>query len=267
MASASIMLSRLNEISPFASAQGIFDIGCGTGAITKSVLNEYGKEIPSDARLVAGDFSDGMLELVREKRGEALNGSDDDEVKEAWRRLQIINIDAHDLGSSGLEDGVFSHVIGSMVYFLLPEPPRALRETYRVLCDGGVVASMNGMKVEHIDAINEAVEVIRPGTNLQLLKGVWTSEDGVKGELERAGFVNVEVKVSESRIEYESHRGFAEMLLKMPVMDNLYRDWKQDERARLTVVLAEKLKDKNPEEPGSLKGKNIAAFGRKKAAA
>lgn len=227
------------------------------------MLGEYADALNADVRLLAGDFSEGMLDVLRETKAEkssVVNG-EKDKAREAWAKLDIRNIDAHNL--EGIADGCFSHVIGCMVYFLLPDPRKALRETHRVLCADGTVATMNGKTMQHIDAIGEAVEEIRPGTHLKLLSGAWTSEEGIKGEFEAAGFGDVQTLLVEAEMDYESHEKLAELLLKMPVMGNVIEGWEESENERLEEVLIEKLKAKNWEAPGTLKGVTIMAFARK----
>ena len=165
------MSGRLDEIWSFSKANAIFDNGCGTGPIISHILERYGGELPESTTILAGDFSDPMLEPLRKKK--ATNTQTPGDV---WDRLEIRNLDAHDL--SGVPDNSVSHVTGGMVYFLLPDPRKALKETHRVLCPGGIVATSNGRTSQHVDALSRAVEKVRPGTHLSLLSGVWTSEAG-----------------------------------------------------------------------------------------
>lgn len=251
-----VMLECMNGMSSFTSAAGIFDIGCGTGSVMSSLLDTYGNGIPSTARLLAADFSESMVDKLREvKQDRVVQG------KELWERLEIQQLDAHDI--STLSDSSFSHVVGGHVYFLLTDPEQALRETYRVLRHGGVVASSNGKQSQHVDAINEAVETIRPGTNLRLLQGPWTSEAGVKGLLEAAGFTDVETILVPSTMPYESHIEFAKMLLSMPVMKSTIEDYSDSEGERLLDALIAELGKRNPAQPGELQGTSIVALARR----
>ncbi|RMZ85433.1 hypothetical protein DV737_g875, partial [Chaetothyriales sp. CBS 132003] len=247
-----MMITRMNELWPFSKAKGIFDNGCGTGAILSHILEQYGVEIPPSARILAGDFSDHMLQVVRKTK----QAKSESPEKDVWGRVEIRNIDAQDLSS--IPDDSVSHLTGGMVYFMLPDAQKALKESNRVLCPGGVIALSSGKSSEHIDALGEAVEKIRPGTHLTLLTGVWASEVGVKKELEAAGFVDVETHLVASSMGYQSHQQFAEMLLQMPVMKNVVDGFSEEEESRLLQGTVDRLRAINPVEPVAAAGMRVA---------
>lgn len=247
------MIHRLNERSPFATASGVFDNGCGTGAVISYILDAFGREIPDSATVSAADFSQHMLEKLGEAKGANVSAG-----KQVWDRLQLHNLDAHDL--STIATGSVSHVTGGHLYFLVSNPRQALKETYRILGQGGVLALSSGKNSQHIDALHDAVEIIRPGTNLQLLQEPWASEAGVKNELEASGFVDTETFLVEAEIRYETHQDFAKTLLVMPIMKNAVESYSEDEKKRLLVTLVEALCSRNSAEPGTLTGTSIVAL-------
>lgn len=251
------MAARINELWPLNESTGIFDNGTGTGSIISHILETYGADIPKATQLLAGDFSEPMLDVLRQKKQDNL-----DQQGDIWERLEIRNIDAHDL--SGITDNSFSHVTGGHLYFLLPDPRQALREVNRVLCLSGVIALTSGKSSQHIDALCDAVETVKPGTNLKLLKEPWSSEDGVRGELEATGFVNVETHLHDTSINYTSHEDMADMLLVMPVMKDASKDFSDGERNLLRQQLVANLREKNPTAPGSLQGVGIIALAQKR---
>lgn len=250
------MLNHMNQLVPFSSATSVFDVGCGSGSVISSILGTYGSEIPASAELLAGDFSPAMLEGLSQRKRTKL-----DEGNPIWDRLEIKQIDAHDLSS--IESGSISHVASGHMYFLLDDAEKALRETYRVLCSGGVFGTSSGSGGEHIDALENAIEDIRPGTNLRMIKEEWKNEDSVKRILERAGFVEIETFVVENEMEYERHEVFADTLLTMPIMKDATADFDESEVLRLRKCVAQQLRKRNPDEPGMLKGSNIVALARK----
>lgn len=251
------MVARMNEISPIATARGILDNGCGGGALISHILSEYGAKIPATASITAGDFSDPMLDAVREAKQARIA-----EGKTEWERLQVRKLDAHDL-SGEISDGELSHVTGGHLYFLLTDYRKALKETYRVLDRGGVLAISGGKESHHLDALRDAVEVIRPGRDLLMIQEPWASEAGVKNEMEVAGFVEVETFVVGGEFKYENHADFAKMLMTMPIMKNVVSDYSEDEKKRLLVELEGALRKRNPAEPGVMTGFSIVALGRK----
>ncbi|KEF58900.1 uncharacterized protein A1O9_03743 [Exophiala aquamarina CBS 119918] len=248
------MILRLNERSPFATARGVFDNGCGTGSVISYILDVFGSEIPDSALVSAADFSRHMLEKLRETKEANVAAG-----KQVWDRLQLHNLDAHDL--STMADGSVSHVTGGHLYFLVSNPRQALEETYRILSKGGVLALSSGKGSQNLDALHDAVEEIRPGTNLQLLQEPWSSEAGVKNELEACGFVDTETFLVDAEIRYETHDDFAKTLLLMPIMKQAIESYTEDEKKRLLVKLVQALRSRNSAEPGTLTGTSIVAFG------
>lgn len=250
------MVTRMNELWPFSEANGIFDNGCGSGTIISYILDTYGSNIPESASLIAGDFSDHMLDVLGKTQQDRML-----QQGGVWNRLEVRKIDAHDL--STISDGSLSHVTGGHLYFLLEDARTALNETLRVLSPGGVLAMTTGKGSQHIDALCDAVEKVRPGTQLKLLREPWNSEDALKQELETIGFVDAETFLVASDMKYENHQDYADMLLVMPVMKNVFGDYDEGEKVRLREQLVENLRGMNPAAPGSLKGTSIVTLARK----
>lgn len=147
-------------------------------------------------------------------------------------------MDVHDLLSVASDS--LSHVTGGMLYFMFPDALKALRETNRVLMPWE--SSLLPMaRVANIDALRDAVEKVRPGTNLTLLPEAWTSEAGVKGQLTTTGFVDVETHLVESSISYQSPQQLVELLLLMPVMKNMMQGFSEKEMADLLLWIISRL--------------------------
>lgn len=250
------MIARMSEIWPFNAARGILDNGCGSGSIISYILEEYGDKLPASATVTAGDFSQSMLDVLRAHKQAHIDNNDT-----AWDRLQIYKLDAHDL--KDFDDDSISHVTGGHLYFLLDNPQRALAATNRVLCPGGLVGLTSGKSSQHIDALCTAVETIKPGTNLKLLKEPWSTELGVQGELRACGFERLETFLVESTITCTDLQEFARTLLLMPVMQETLRGFSDEDRNRLLIHLVENLRAMDPSERGVFTGVNIVAVGRK----
>src|SRR5207237_1135313 len=118
------ILAAMNAATPFASATSIVDVGCGTGNVLDTLMDEYGSQIPAGARLIASDFSQGMVDVVRRRKMEQADN-------QLWQQVEPVVCDAADL--HGISDGSASHVMGNMVYFVLPDPRKGLAEAHRVL--------------------------------------------------------------------------------------------------------------------------------------
>ncbi|KAK5943546.1 hypothetical protein PMZ80_004554 [Knufia obscura] len=250
------MVARMNEIWPFSTARGLFDNGCGTGAVISAILDAYGVDIPAAASVLAGDFSQPMLEVLIEAKQSKSTASEP-----AWDRLEIRQIDAHDL--STIATASVSHVTGGHLYFLLSDAQMALAETHRVLCPGGVLGMTSGKGSQHIDTLRDAFEQTKPGTKLNLIQEPWSSEEGVRGILEAAGFVSVEISLVESEVAYQTYEDFAETLMLMPVVKNITASYEKEECIQVQQYLTRNLREINPRAPGTLKGVSIIAHARK----
>lgn len=258
-----MMVHRMNESYPFASAKGILDNGCGWGGIVSHILDAHGDQIPQAATLLAGDTSEAMLQSLREKRDTKIANVTSATTKNSWSRLTIQNLDAQDLAS--ISENSLSHVTAGHLYFLLPKPILALRETYRVLTPNGITALTTSQSAQHVTALQDAFERVKPGTNLQMLKEPWSSVDGLKRELEAVGFVDVEVVTIETEMKYDTGNieGFVDMLLGMPVLSDTLAGFDEEERGRLNGVVVEELSRADPEGKGVLKAVGILTLGRK----
>ena len=253
---ATVLIRRTNERLPFSNATSIFDVGCGSGTLVFLIVEKYGLDIPTSTNILAGDFSEHMLDNVRQTQKARSK-----EANDIWDRIEVRNVDAHDLSS--ISAGTISHMVSGMVYFMLPDPRKALREAHRVLCAGGIIGISSGKSSQHIDALCKAVERVRPGTNLELMSGPWHFEDGVKAELEATGFVDVETQVEETSMDYLSHKDLASTLQQMPVIKNATKSFSMDQMTDLEQVIVEELRKVSPDEPGRILGKMIVAVARK----
>ena len=92
----------------------VLECACGTGAISIYIA-------PACKKLLASDFSDGMLQQAKKK----LKNFDNVEFK----KVDIIDIKE--------KDGSFDVVVAGNVIHLLPEPQIAMKELTRVCKDGG----------------------------------------------------------------------------------------------------------------------------------
>ena len=192
-ASVETVIARVNEIWPFSKASGILDNGCGTGQIMSHILDNHGKEIPASTEIIASDFSEHMLAVLRSKQ--EANADVD-----GWQNLKLLNLDAHDL--SAITDESLSLVTGGHVYFLLEDFRKALQETRRVLCPRGVFAMTSGYQADHMYALQDAIDLIKPGTNAVFVREPWNSMVGVEELLLECGFKDVEMSLTSTDMQY-----------------------------------------------------------------
>ena len=94
----------------------VLECACGTGAISAQIAKKC-------KRLIATDYSDGMLKEVKRKCG----------------RFPNVTVRRADITSLNCRDGRFDKVVAGNVIHLLPDPAQALNELMRVTKRGGKV--------------------------------------------------------------------------------------------------------------------------------
>jgi len=248
------MLSRANALHPFAHATGILDNGCGPGPVMSRIIHDYGHEIPSSSPLTCADFSDGMLAQVRAAKERA-------GAESPWARVDVLNQNAMDLCE--VADGSVSHVTAGMVYFMVPDPQKALKESLRVLRPEGVLALSAWEGSEWLDLMN-LLPKVRPDKTMPTMPGAWTSTGGIKGEMEKAGFRDVEVHECPVTMAFQHYESFARFFsTKLPHMVALTKDMSEEEVGKLQALMVEGMKKMCPQAPGALKGMSLVGVGRK----
>ena len=94
----------------------VLECACGTGAIASAIA-------PACARVVATDFSEGMLKQARKKLA----------------RYPNVVVEQADITHLRYADNSFDAVVAANVIHLLPEPGDALKELKRVTRPGGTI--------------------------------------------------------------------------------------------------------------------------------
>ena len=94
----------------------VLECACGTGAIAAAIA-------PACARVVATDFSEGMLKQARKKLA----------------RFPHVVVEQADITDLHYADDSFDAVVAGNVIHLLPEPGEALKELKRVTRPGGTI--------------------------------------------------------------------------------------------------------------------------------
>lgn len=155
------MLDVVNTTLPFSTASTILDIGCGPGTLPTLLFRKYGEQIPQTTKLIATDFSAGMVEAAKMRKEKEMQ-SDDVHAVKCWARLELDVMDAQNLEK--LATNSVSHVMGSLVYFMLPEYKKGLSEAHRVLSDDGIFACTSWGKVGWMGFVVQAAQTVTQKT-------------------------------------------------------------------------------------------------------
>ena len=94
----------------------VLECACGTGAISASIA-------PACARVVATDYSEGMLKQARKKLAKYSN----------------VTVEQADITDLHYANDSFDAVVAGNIIHLLPEPGDALKELKRVVRPGGTI--------------------------------------------------------------------------------------------------------------------------------
>lgn len=162
------------------------DVGCGTGALSESVL-----AIQSPSELIAIDASEGFVNAAQQRLGDAAH-------------CRIGN--AMDLP---FQDNRFDFVVSGLVLNFLSEPVEAIREMKRVTSPGGAVAvyvwDYSG-KMEFLTYFWDAVVEHDPGA-LKFHEGKRfpdSSEEGLRRLFDVAGLPNTTIEPLEVETRFKT---------------------------------------------------------------
>jgi SAM-dependent methyltransferase len=178
--------------------------GCSTGAIIPALLRAM--DPPNQGRVIALEAEGPMLEKARQR------------VAECDRRRVFLK--GESMRKLKFADRVFDVVISNMSWLDLPEPGAALREFFRVLGPGGVVAlglPLRGTLQEVYDLFAEvALKHDLPDVHRvleQQTKHMNPDEAEARRLLEGVGFQLVSVHSRDHEISFSSGRDFFESVL------------------------------------------------------
>jgi len=250
------LIRKMNETLPVSEATAILDVGCGPGTTIGLLIKELGPEIPQNARLVASDFSAGMVEQVEERKKTA-----DDP---AWLRIEPLVSDAQDL--IGIEDSSISHAMSSLVYNLVSDSQKALDTAYRVLKPGGVVCMSTWTDLEWIDFTKIAAEKTKgnKGPN-SLFPESWQSIEGIKKMFEEAGFKDCTFEYQDAFMSFDDPTHFFNGFIraKNPGALLYIGGYTDEELDRFQEEYMKLVNERHPQSPKKLKGIFIISTGRK----
>jgi SAM-dependent methyltransferase len=169
------------------SGEHVLDVATGPGTLAVAAARR-------GASVTAIDFAADMLAILR-SRAERAGLS------------QAIEARIADAAALPLQDGSFDAAFSMFALNLLPDPHQALCEILRVLRPGARVVigvSGRGMRTKGLLAAIEIIQAALPGAALPDREMPFAEPDELRAELERAGFVGVEVREPEHAIDYPS---------------------------------------------------------------
>jgi SAM-dependent methyltransferase len=253
------MVKGSNAVYPFSSALTVLDIGCGPGQVSDELIKAYGAGLPASSRLVALDFSSGILKQLQDWKEEAISKGE-----AVWAKVEAMQCDATNL--SAFLDNSVSHALAGFVIFSIPEADRALKEILRVLTDqnGGGVFAMSSWQGSEWAELMSFPSKVRPEKPVMNLPPKWSTVEGLRAELEVAGFRDVDVHTIETHMPFDDPEEISRFILtQFPLMTQATADMTSEELEKVLELMVEFIKSKHPSSPGHLDGTAIVAVGRK----
>jgi ubiquinone/menaquinone biosynthesis C-methylase UbiE len=98
-----------------------------------------------------------MIEAARMRKEKEMH-SEDIQAASCWGRLELDVMDAQNLEK--VTNNNVSHLMGSLVYFMLPDYKKGLSEAHRVLSDDGVFACTSWAKIGWLVFVTQAAQKV-----------------------------------------------------------------------------------------------------------
>ena len=146
---------------------------------------------------------------------------------------------------------------------MTPDPQKCLSESKRVLKDGGVLTCSSWQGSQWMELMSLLPQV-RPDKKMPEIPKEWMNVDGMKSELQKAGFENVESHQVHTSMHFEKLASLVDFMAnKMPHMVMLTKDFTEDDKEKLTALMIAEGKKMCSTEPGTLQGTALVCVGRK----
>lgn len=252
------LFSQMDIALPISQASAILDVGSGPGNCLAKLMDTFGSQLLPDTRLIASDFSEGMVEQIRERQNK------EQDANSLWRRVEAKVLDAQEL--EGIEDGSISHITGTHVYNLVADGRKALQAALRVLKPGGVVGITTVAVAEWMELMALAARKIRgdDAPEFKLPASLCTVE-GIREEFKIVGLAEVFVEEVDSYMDVTDPsfmiNGF--IRARNPGALTFVGEYSDEEMDRFVEEWLRLVRERHPKEPVMLKGVSIIAIGKK----
>ncbi|PYH74586.1 gliotoxin thiomethyltransferase [Aspergillus vadensis CBS 113365] len=164
----------------------VFDNACGLGVVSSYLNSTLPEEVKRHWTLTCGDVTELMVEYTK-LRSE----------KEGWVNAEAKVVDAQ---WTGLDGDRYTHVLSAFAFMMIPNARAAMRECFRILQSGGVLATSTWRTSSWLVIMKEAIEATPWNVKFPTMKEFlalhnegWDDETFVKARFEEEGFEDVEV--------------------------------------------------------------------------
>lgn len=220
----------------------VLDNACGTGIITKEILNSFPASSGQWPKIYAADISSSMVSTLADvaKAKGWVNAS--------GGLVESAVVDAQELG---FKDEMFTHSYMNFGIFFAPEPEKVAREIYRTLKTGGRAYVTSWSKLGYLPIIRGAQKAVRPDDTPWTVPfgEEWLQEWKLRQALEAGGFEGSKVNVQKKTASFrgEDLDDLVE-IMKMGFAEHVTKGWSEEETEKWKQLLRENLTDKQKEE-------------------
>ncbi|OTB04079.1 hypothetical protein M426DRAFT_166826 [Hypoxylon sp. CI-4A] len=187
-------------IPPITPGAIIHDNGCGTGAVTRAILEIYPGLLASPTKTVihATDINPAFIDDFRAFV-----------VLRGWEH--IVEPDAMPAENLSLQDSTLTHSFTNFLIFGARDPPIAVAEAYRTLAIGGVAVMTTWAVLPHAKALDRTRETLYSEHGVSHIHPKWTNATYLEELLKTAGFSNVHSSQVNSTLEYDTMEKWIEI--------------------------------------------------------
>ncbi|KAH8726578.1 S-adenosyl-L-methionine-dependent methyltransferase [Phaeosphaeriaceae sp. PMI808] len=185
---------------PIPAGAVVHDNGCGTGAVTRAILEIY-SELVSSSPATSINATDINPTFIGDFKKQV--------ASRGWEStVHPTVMAAEDLA---LPDSTITHSFTNFLIFGSRNAPKAAAESLRTLVPGGVAVMTTWATLPHAKALDLTREKLHGEHNRPHIKPEWFDSSHLKSLLKNAGFSRVEVVQANSAMMHESMDAWTQM--------------------------------------------------------
>ncbi|EHA22761.1 hypothetical protein CBS63078_24 [Aspergillus niger] len=225
--------------TPSNKPMAVFDNACGLGIVSSYLNSTLPEDVKRHWTLTCGDITELMVEYTKLRI-----------EREGWVNAEAKVVDAQ---CTGLPADKYTHVLTAFAFMMIPDARAAMRECFRILQSGGVLATSTWRTSSWLVIMKEAIETTAWNVKFPTMKEFlalhnegWDDESFVKARFEEEGFEDVEV----TAVQRETSLTISEFMEvgggMIPIVTGAFWTPEQREKyeAKAPVVIREYLEEK-----------------------
>ncbi|PWY84685.1 S-adenosyl-L-methionine-dependent methyltransferase [Aspergillus sclerotioniger CBS 115572] len=233
------LIEQSGILNPSPHPRVILDNACGLGIVSSHLNRTLEEEVKKQWTLTCGDVTEMMVEHTKLRI-----------EKEGWVGAEARVVDAQ---CTGLEGGKYTNVFTAFAFMMLPDARAAMKECFRILQPGGVLATSTWKISTWIVLIKEAIDTMPGGLkfpNMKEFLGMhnegWDDESFVKERFEEEGFQDVKVTtvVRETSLTISEFMEISQGVISIVIGAFWTPEQREQHEANALVVVREYLEEK-----------------------